>query len=63
MPQILAFIKVAAKFIAAATGAVAVAISLGLLTGDMQKWVTGGLGVATAFIVYFVPNAPATKSP
>lgn len=59
MTKIVAFLTQAAKFIAAATGAVAVAISLGLLSGDAQKWTTGGLAVATAFIVYLVPNKTA----
>jgi hypothetical protein len=57
MTGIIRFIQGAAKFIAAATGAVAVAVSLGLLSGDAQKYVTGGLAVATAFTVYFLKNA------
>lgn len=64
MTKILRFIAEAAKFLAAATGAVAVAVSLGLLTGDTQKWVTGALTVATAFCVYLIKNAPpATPLP
>ena len=60
MVKVVAFFAQFAKFVTAASGAVAVAISLGLLSGDPQKWVTGGLAVATAFLVYFVPNKTAT---
>jgi hypothetical protein len=49
----------ARKFIAAATGAVAVAVSAGLLSGAAQRWTVGALAVISAFVVYLVPNAPA----
>ena len=63
MAKILSFIQASAKFLAAATGAAAVAVSLGLLSGDVQKWVTGGLAVATAFVVYLVKNVPPSETP
>lgn len=44
------------KFLAALTGAAAVAASEGILSGDLQHWVSSGLAVATAFVVYYVPN-------
>lgn len=44
------------KFVAALTGAAAVAVSEGLLTGEVQHWVTSGLAVVTAFLVYIVEN-------
>jgi len=49
----------ARKFLAALTGAAAEAVSLGLLSGTTERWVTGVLAVATAFTVYLVPNQPA----
>lgn len=50
------------KFLAALTGGVAVAVSAGLIDGTAQRWTTGVLAVATAFVVYYVPNAaPAPK--
>jgi hypothetical protein len=49
----------ARKFLAALTGAAAEAVSLGLLSGSTERWVTGVLAVATAFTVYLVPNQPA----
>lgn len=59
MTKFLAFLPTISKFLAAAGGAVAIAISLGLLTGDAQKYVTGGLAIATAFVVYLVKNSTA----
>lgn len=47
------------KFLAALTGAAGVAVSAGLLSGTAEKWTVGIIAVATAFVVYFVPNAPA----
>jgi hypothetical protein len=44
----------ARKFLAALSGAVAEAVSLGLLSGDAERWVSGCVAVATAFLVYFV---------
>lgn len=46
----------ARKFVTALSGAAAEAISLGLLSGQAEHWVTGGLAVLTAFLVYLVPN-------
>lgn len=56
MKKIVTFLAGARKFIAAASGAVAVAVSAGLLSGNVEHWATGLLGAATAFVVYFVPN-------
>ena len=52
----------AQKFFAAASGAAAEAVSLGLLHGTPERWVTGVIAVATSFLVYAMPNgakAPA----
>jgi hypothetical protein len=46
------------KFLAALSGAVAVAVANGLLPDPYAKWVSSGLAVITAFIVFFVPNEP-----
>ena len=53
----------AQKFLVAASGAVAEAVSLGLLHGTPERWVTGVISVATAFLVYAMPNGarPAAK--
>lgn len=51
------------KFLAALTGAAAVAITAGLISGTAERWTTGVLAVATAFIVYLVPNADAKPKP
>jgi hypothetical protein len=48
------------KGVAAASGAAAEAVSLGLLSGAAEKWTTGVLAVLTAGLVYFVPNAKPT---
>lgn len=45
------------KFLGAATGAVAIAVADGLLSGDAQKWTVGALAAATAFVVYLLPNS------
>lgn len=52
----LAWAGQARKFLAAVSGAVAEAVSLGLLSGTAEHYVTAGLAVATAFLVYLVPN-------
>jgi hypothetical protein len=44
------------KFLGALAGAVAVAVSAGLLSGTAEKWTTGAVAVATAFVVYLLPN-------
>jgi hypothetical protein len=46
-----------AKFITAAIGAAAIAVTQGLITGTAAKWVAVVLGVASALGVYVVPNA------
>lgn len=48
------------KFLAAAAGAVGVAVSAGLLNGAAEKWTVGIIAVATAFLVALVPNTPAS---
>lgn len=62
MTKILAFLPTISKFLAAAAGAVAVAISLGLLSGDMQKWVTGAITITTSFVVYLIKNETPAPS-
>jgi len=52
----------ARKFLAALTGAAAVAVSAGLLNGTAQRWTVGGLAVATAFVVYLVGNGKITPA-
>jgi hypothetical protein len=52
----------AKKALAAAAGAVGVAVSLGLLSGTAMKWTTGLIAVATAFVVYYVPYVPKAKA-
>jgi hypothetical protein len=47
------------KFLGALAGAAAVAVSAGLLSGDAERWATGAIAVATAFVVYLLPNDPA----
>lgn len=55
------------KFLAALTGAVATAVSMGLVSGTAEHWITGALAVAaTALAVYYVPNGsaePPTDAP
>lgn len=50
------------KFIAALAAAAAEGVSVGLLTGDAQKWTVGIIAVAGAFLVYLVPNAGSKPS-
>jgi hypothetical protein len=45
------------KGLAAVAGAAAEAVSLGILSGTTEKWVTGVIAVGTAFVVYLLPNA------
>lgn len=52
----------ARKFLGALAGAVAVAISSGLLSGTAERWTTGVIAAVTAFIVWLVPNGPAEPS-
>lgn len=59
MNQFVAWMATAKKFLAAITGAAAVAVTAGVLPGSSVRWVDGVLAVVTAFVVYFVPNAPA----
>lgn len=52
------------KFLTAATGAVATAVSMGLVSGTAEHWITGVLAVAaTALAVYYVPNAASDTQP
>jgi hypothetical protein len=44
------------KFLGAAAGAAAVVVSAGLLDGTAEKWTTGLIAAATAFVVYLLPN-------
>jgi hypothetical protein len=46
-----------AKFITAAVGAIAIAVTQGIITGTAAKWVAVIIGVASALGVYVVPNA------
>jgi hypothetical protein len=46
------------KFVMAASGAAAVLASQGLLSGQVENWVTGSLSALTAALVFLVPNAP-----
>lgn len=48
-----------AKFLTALAGAAAQAVSLGLVDGAAQNWLTVAIGVLTAAAVYLVPNQPA----
>jgi hypothetical protein len=49
----------AKKFLGAASGAVAVAITAGVLSGPVEKWTVAVIAAGTAFLVYFLPpNTP-----
>jgi len=50
----------AAKFLTALAGALAQALTLGLVAGAARGWATVVVGVLTAAAVYLVPNQPAT---
>ncbi len=56
MKRLTWFVTEARKFTTAAAGAVAVAVSSGLLAGDAEKWTNGVIAVATALLVGLVPN-------
>lgn len=52
------------KGLLALTGAVATAVSMGLVSGTAEHWITGVLTVAgTALAVYYVPNAVPVPKP
>ena len=50
--------KYVAKFLTALVGVAAVAISQGLLTGNVAKWVAVIITVGAAIGVWAVPNVP-----
>jgi hypothetical protein len=50
----------ARKFLVALSALVAEAITLGLLSGDAQKWATGAIALAGTFLVYLIPNEHPT---
>lgn len=53
-----------AKMLTALTGAVATAVSMGLVSGTAEHWITGVLAVAaTALAVYWVPNSSKDVPP
>lgn len=56
--KLVQYLSYAAKFLAALSGSVAVAVSVGLIDGTAQRWTVGVIAVATAFVTYFVPNGP-----
>lgn len=47
-----------AKFLTALAGALAQALTLGLVTGTARSWATIIIGVLTAAAVFLVPNEP-----
>jgi len=47
------------KFAVAAAGAIAVVVSLNLVTGTAESWLIAILAIASAFGVYRAPNLPA----
>lgn len=53
----------ARKFLGAVAGAVAVAVTSGLVSGTAERWATGLVAVATAFVVYLIPNGTGTSEP
>jgi len=52
----------AAKFLTALAGAGAQIISLGLVKGTTEQWMSVAIGLLTAAAVYMVPNQPPTGS-
>jgi hypothetical protein len=46
-----------AKFLTSLAGVAGIAITIGLATGDVAKWLTLGIAAATAIAVYLVPNS------
>ena len=63
MKTVLAWAINARKFLAALSGAAGVATSVGLLNGTPQRWVTGAVAVAVAFVVYFIENESPPAKP
>lgn len=53
----------ARKFLAALSGAIAVAVSAGLISGTAERWTVGSIAVATAFVVYIVENGKISPAP
>ena len=51
------------KAVTAASGAAAMLVSVGLLSGTAEKWTTGVLAALTAALVYAVPNKAAAPKP
>lgn len=47
------------KFVVAVLGAIAIALTQGLIEGTAAKWAAAVIAVATAAGVYVVPNTPA----
>ena len=56
-------VRYLAKFLAALAGVAAQAITIGLATGDVAKWVTLAVSLLTAAAVYIVPNQPPAPQP
>ena len=48
-----------AKFLTSVAGVAGIAITIGLATGTVAKWVTLAISACTAVAVYLVPNSPA----
>jgi len=48
-----------AKFLTSLAGVAGIAITIGLATGTVAKWVTLAISACTSIAVYLVPNAPA----
>lgn len=61
MKRLAALAVDARKALAAASGAAAELVSLGLLHGTTEKWTTGVIAAATSALVYLLPNG--TKKP
>jgi hypothetical protein len=59
IPESVAEIR---KFITAAAGLIAIAITQGLISGTAAKWVAVALGFATALGVYVVPNGSSAAA-
>lgn len=55
--------RYAAKFLTAAVGAAAIAISQGLVVGTAAKWVAVVIAAGGAAGVWLVPNAKAPSKP
>ncbi len=50
--------KRAAKFFTALAGAAAQIVTLGVVSGDAQHWLTVAVSALTAIAVFMVPNTP-----